>query len=744
MTIKRTKEENALRYQQRKAQGKAGRSGKSGKSGSSGKSGKKKTFFDDGYFIGLDGEGIGFGDLQSFTLGEGKKEQKYEYYQHRPIMLVASTGDCLLADRATLTGKFDAFTIMDFLLGLSAAHPWGIFTIFRGSYDVTQWFKNDLSKDEVKAFHKGTQEEVDGKVINNNYFMMSNKTHRYRIQYRQNKSLSITRWDRRDRTAPPQRFKLWDVWGFFQDSFVGVMRKWLTGHPEYERIKSMKAERENFSEEWMKEGNHFEETLDYCRAEVSCLAAVMDNLRQSFRDVGIKVSMWHGSGAIAVALMAKHGVKQHLSRFNPVPIPDAVKRACQCAYTGGHIEMMKIGYHDGIIHHYDINSAYPYWIAQLSSLVSGVWKHNHREATQRDFSLIKVRYSFPPELSFYPLFFRDFDGNIRYPKSGSGWYWTREYRAACRFAELYGGTIEILESWSFISSSEDRPFAWVTDVYHERQRLVEEAKRTGIPSGAEKTLKGGMNSLYGKLLQQIGAIVDDDGSVREPAYFELAWAGFITAGCRAQLMEAAIQDMPNIISFATDGIFSMTPLDLDCPKTKELGKWEYTQHTGMTSIMPGVYFLHDNEKIENKTRGFGKMEELTVWDFHTYWKARGVYSEEEIPVVLRRMITLPSASVSEKIWAARGCFATGHRMMNISGSNSKRWGLGAEERRKLHKGMQQCKVRNIDLMIDGTDESQPYEIGFWWLGDNEGAYEAAEEEEDYEIYRGTFRGEDAE
>src|SRR5205823_4313064 len=81
------------------------------------------------------------------------------------------------------------------------------------------------------------------------------------------------------------------------------------------------------------------------------------------------------------------------------------------------------------------------------------------------------------------------------------------------------------------------------EIYAERARL----KQSG--HGGEKVLKLGLNSIYGKLAQGLGY------KGKAPPYQSYLWAGMITAGTRAQILNLATLAPEGLVMVATDGIF---------------------------------------------------------------------------------------------------------------------------------------------------------------------------------------------
>lgn len=174
-------------------------------------------------------------------------------------------------------------------------------------------------------------------------------------------------------------------------------------------------------------------------------------------------------------------------------------------------------------------------------------------------------------------------------------------------------------------------------------------------------------------------------------------------------MEAAIQKPHAIIGFATDGLFSTEPLDLDCPDEKVLGAWEYQQHDGITMVMPGVYWLHDGETTTHYSRGFDKREMSSADFVHLAWERR----QPDVKVELERLIGLGSACASKDYWTMRGAFAKSTRTLCLDGDNSKRYPINLTFDRP-HLGLVDTAPRDHFMPnLLGIPESAPYPIS--WL-----------------------------
>jgi len=136
------------------------------------------------------------------------------------------------------------------------------------------------------------------------------------------------------------------------------------------------------------------------------------------------------------------------------------------------------------------------------------------------------------------------------------------------------------------------PFQFVPEVYRQRRLFKQQG------NAAQMILKLGLNSLYGKLAQQIGYRKDD-----KPAYQQIEWAGWITSATRASLYRVAMQHPDSVVMFATDGLFSTEPHKVD--QGSELGQWEVQEHEAAIVAQSGVYWYKDaNSEWVAKYRGF--------------------------------------------------------------------------------------------------------------------------------------------
>ena len=690
---------------QRKADGdpikKVGKS----KPRSSGVGNNVNSKFNRSAFVAIDGEGWDIGPERTVTLEDGQVTTSRE---HRYTMLGAYSREIGHYELYQSGNRLRAAQIMEFLCDVYDADPDGIMVGFALSYDWNHWYLFDLDRADIARLAAGQRVHVPDNGAC------------YDVTCRPRKSLTITRYsgdrikweqDKKGKwlvTNKTHTITVWDAWGFFQGSFVKAIEEWLgKDHPMLASIAAMKARRGTF------DVRQSDEVAAYNRTELETLVQMMEHVRSSLRELGIPIQRWDGAGAIAAGMNRIKKVRAHMpAQESPAFL------AARHAYSGGHIESMMVGVHRGKVYHYDLNSAYPAQYKSLPSMVDGVWSHGHAPSPPMGFTVVRLSWSFLDGLPFYPLFYRLQSGAILYPRHGHGWYWMPEYDIAREFIALHGGSITVHEHWHYEPWQDaEAPFPWVQEFYALRQDYIRQIKSGETrdvdhwKNGAQKTIKLGLNSLYGKTAQQVGG---RDG--KPPAYFCLEWAGYITSATRAALMSAALSSPRSIICFATDGIYSTEPLQLHCPKEKQLGAWEYTLHSEMTLVVSGVYWTRDDgdEKHHGFSRGYEKdaMETPDIaWDA---WRDK----RASVRVPSSRLIGMGTAALSDEAWANRGRFVQTTRDLDLSGDSAKRHGLGYHNNRRFHLRMYPTTARSdiwgYDLYGD-KHISAPYPIA--WIDD---------------------------
>lgn len=470
--------------------------------------------------------------------------------RHLFVMLAGSDGS-YVQDKHGLSTEECFETFLD-------SDPASIHVIYGSGYDV-----NKILKD------------MDRETLEKLYFNGRVRWNGYSVSWRPGKCFGLR--------TEKRKFLLYDVLPFFQTSFVKACDEYLgNDYPGRSLIVSGKGMRGGFRLEDM------EYMREYNNAELAALAALANELRQRLYNADLRIQRWDGPGAIASALYKQHNTKQAIA-----PCPDGVAKAGQHAYAGGRFEIVRKGHSTCPAFQYDIRSAYPNAARYLPCLAHGEWRQWTGNPV-RPFGVYRVQKVTPDRTDTMPhlLWQRNKDGTVYFTDSSHGWYWSPEAQLA---SELPGHVIH--EGWEWIPECAHEPFWFVEPLYQKRAAL----KRAG--DGAHVGLKLGLNSLYGKLAQQVGW--NPGPPLRIPPYHCLEWAGWITSHCRAALYRAALLAPDDIIAFETDAIFSRSPLAL--PVGERLGEWEETAYVDLSYFKSGMYYGRTRTgKTVEKSRGINQ------------------------------------------------------------------------------------------------------------------------------------------
>lgn len=494
--------------------------------------------------------------------------------EHKYVCLVTSTD----ADFTNLDGISTAQALL-FLATLKAAHRSSVLVGFWFGYDVNMILR-DLDWTDLERLWRNGFVHWRG----------------WRLEWTPGKWFGA-------RGPMGESFRVYDVHGFFQGSFLKALKSWGVGAPkDLATIERMKAARGTFRK------SQLPAMIRYARLECVYLVEMMERLRGAFQQAGFQPVGWYGAGAAAAGLLRLEGVRKFITPDDQLPID--VRDVCERAYFGGRVELLLQGEHERVYSH-DLASAYPAALAAIPAATGQYVPVRKPRGPLNRNGVYHVTWDVDSRLPVMPFPHRT-KRTIYYPSHGNGWYHAVEIEAA---RQLHP-TIRVGKGYVLEPDTDELPFAFVPEIFAERRR----AKALG--EAREKAYKLAMNSLYGKLAQKEGF----KGEL--PPYRCAYWAGRVTAWTRAQLLLKAAEHPSAIISFATDGILSTYPLGAD--NTGELGSWESEEWTDLLAVQPGVYFAKRDGREIFKSRGWNA-KEIEVQTLRDAWNTHGYAAELEIP-----------------------------------------------------------------------------------------------------------------
>jgi len=425
------------------------------------------------------------------------------------------------------------------------------------------------------------------------------------------------------------------------------LEDWKIGTPEMRlNMTAMKDQRSDFDK------LDHQAVKDYCFEETRSMAELGRKLIEAHEDAGLKLKSYYGAGSSGAAMLEAMGIKGKI-----FPAPPDMRDAVASAFFGGRFENSVIGAIREPLDNLDISSAYVYQLAFLPCLEHGTWEHTTRrkdleKAQAQNGALIRYSLGTCPrdETSWGPFPFRTKDGSISFPsESGGGWIWLDEFIAG----ERVFSHVQFHEAWIYSCNCACRPFAQIPEYYNLRLKIGKE--------GPGIVIKLGMNSCYGKLAQSLGNAI----------YNSWIWAGMVTSGCRAQILDVMglHKDKRNLLMIATDGIYTREKIDAPRPlptktdglfpndkgvlQSKPLGGWEHkAAPKGVFVARPGIYFPLEPTKEEIKSvraRGVGRSVVLESWQIIIdAWEKDGVTGVATVGNVNRFCGGKTSISVSIK------------------------------------------------------------------------------------------------
>lgn len=542
-------------------------------------------------FVGIDGEGIGYDKHRYVMMGASSEDGEFQQ------TIIADEGDELRTEDC-----------LNFLINLPT---WKTkFFSYAFNYDLTKMLQDldnkslyFLFRPELRARHGEFAKYGPRPVIWNGWALNL-----------QGSKFTVKRGKK--------KIVIWDIFKFYQGKFVTALKDWKVGNEEiWKRMSAMKDKRSGFADA------DTEAMTEYMLEECQCMGELARKLVNAHEQAGLKLKTFYGAGSSGAAMLNVMGIRSQI-----VPVPDAMKHAVASAFFGGRFENSVIGSIRERVFNYDISSAYPYHTTFLPCLIHGSWELTKDRKKLDSCSVALVRYRLggiprntPLVKSWGPFPFRDREGSISFPiQSGGGWVWKNEYLAG----EKIFSHIQFREAWVYRSSCNCQPFDRIPKYYVHRLLLGKE--------GPGIVIKLAVNSVYGKLAQSVGNAL----------FNSWIWAGLITSGCRAQILEVLglHKEPKNLLMVATDGIYTRERLPMPSPRdtgtagavtdkgklaNKPLGGWEEKEvEKGIFVARPGIYFPLNPTEAELKDvrgRGVGKGVVLENWKRITEcWEQFGV------------------------------------------------------------------------------------------------------------------------
>jgi hypothetical protein len=419
-----------------------------------------------------------------------------------------------------------------------------------------------------------------------------------------------------------------DTGPFWQTSFLNAInpKGWTSDPPcsrdEYNLIDQGKRGRGGVYVEG--DTSYESQMRKYNVLENEILARITQRLNKGFMNPDITIRIpkadWYGPGRaaqiwldmlsdrIADPIAVRNNQTRNRKRDNEytlrnkdvyLSMPEWASDAFRNTYYGGWFEQFTHG-NIGDVWEYDINSAYPYIIAQLPCLHVG---KGHSGSYAKGIGNVPISAGTYTAVKVHvrgtnryigAVPFRTYRGNILRPHEAVGWYWLHEIESGIRAGLVDSYTTS--EWVSYKACDCNIPFN-PPDIGIERMYRLRLACGKNTPQG--KAFKLVYNSAYGKTAQSIGT----------PKFANPLYASLITAGTRCMILDMIAthpKGAKSVMMVATDGVYFDSPHPTVRLSPDKLGAWDLTVKEELTQFMPGVYWdqsAREGNAAKLKSRG---------------------------------------------------------------------------------------------------------------------------------------------
>lgn len=285
---------------------------------------------------------------------------------------------------------------------------------------------------------------------------------------------------------------------------IGKLPDWYVG---------IKSKRKNFTRYFYKHNARL--IRKYCFTDCKFTKKLADHWIKLFHEAfGFHAQRWISSGYLAEKVLINGKIP--FPRFADLPYD--VQDIAWRSYYGGRFEIPKRGF-IGQAYLYDINSAYPYALANIPDIVKGKWVQSNKILGNSLIGFFKIEANIP-DCKYVPPFPFKTNNRLIFPSGKFITYCTLAELRACKNPEFY----TILESWQYLDDNPVYPYKeFIESIYKKRLELKQEKNPLQLP------LKVILNSIYGKTAQRKGNKI---GNLFSPII-----ASTITGTTRAMLYE---------------------------------------------------------------------------------------------------------------------------------------------------------------------------------------------------------------
>ena len=370
---------------------------------------------------------------------------------------------------------------------------------------------------------------------------------------------------------------IYDLYNFYSESLEAAAQKYL-GYGKI-ALPTKTFDPDYVTDNWAAIGQ-------YCVRDAKIVEALAQRIIERFETLGVHPRKLYSIAYVSYQYFASHTpyvtVRRYWQRYKPL------LQAAMDSYSGGKFEVTEKGC--GHYWEYDINSAYPYEIANLIDISWARVEQTPRYQKSAIYGFLYIAGKLPVSLHS-PVAVKYNSVNV-YPVGYlRRWITLAEYD----WLTSHGADLTIKDAWWIKCDNRCRPYR------REVLRLAtlkDRAKREGRELDYH-TIKVLLNSLYGKMIQ---LIPQGEGWLASTAWNPI-YGSIITANVRLRVSDLQ-QRYPQVCAVHTDSVISSEPLPL--PPPDGLGSFAPTARGYGVILGSGIYQIGDKVRF----RGFASRRSL--------------------------------------------------------------------------------------------------------------------------------------
>jgi len=334
-----------------------------------------------------------------------------------------------------------------------------------------------------------------------------------------------------------------------------------------------------FTPEYIRE--HWGEICEYCIGDAEIVETLFYVLKGMCAKLGINPTTFYSIATIGYKYARENSQYVTVNRLWKTH-REVLEAACK-AYSGGKFEVTTRG--KGYFYEYDINSAYPFEIANLADIsrCRVVRERKYRPGATYGFLHLDLFFN---EDVYHPVAYKRGVVNIYPVGRFKRWVTKQEYEF---IRELPGVTIKVLDGLYLYPRYKRKPYReLINNLYWVKAEA--KVRKDKELYHFSKIL---MNSLYGKFVQ----LVRRGDTIEATTCWNPIYGAVITANVRVRLARLQMQH-PEVVAVHTDSVLSRRKLPLKC--TDRIGDWALSEYGIGVIIGCGFYQVGDKVRV----RGF--------------------------------------------------------------------------------------------------------------------------------------------